>query len=495
MSDKPVYESHGSYDFSNNVNSRSSQDGIARPVRPVNNVNRVPQNRVSAKEAYARSNGQPQQGPIRRPVRSAYPINNNPKQLRGVNNSRVAGKAYKDKKGKIHKFIKNTAIGFLIALTLATGIHFGVKAINDHIEYTENRDKIVDAVVYNADDGYWEAMMSEDDFREYLETKIDDVAKKEPNMQDFIRDTDDIGEGAIPYMITGEDLRENLSNEDILEALAKYRPYVSKDVEKGKMPKDMSQIISISSAMSDICTTEENKADLVALFDAIIGQNSVNNSKAALEYEIELNEEAKERVIYNTPEELKEKIYVNDNFFNYLERGNSGLYLGTYRNFHNDRIRFINDILQNSYNEALKEVLDKYSDAPSMSTLNEYLNINPKNGIDMAGKFANVESFKEYIEYRNDFYRDILEKQADPDKAISEWDMESSSYQNRIDNQKKVEEIDIVAYVNSLIEILEENKEKAANFEQAKSQYERVKKELEGIRDIKDHSDCDSRGR
>lgn len=491
MSDKPVYENQGSYDFSNNMSNRSSQNRTARPAHSTNSPNRIPQNRVSAKEAYARTNGQLQKGSVKRPVRSAYPINNNPKQLRGVNNSRCAGKSYKDKKGKAHKFIRNTAIGFLAALTLATGIHFGVNAIKDHIEYTENREKIVEAVVEEADGGYWEVVMSEDDFKEYLQKRIDDVAKKEPKMKAFITETDDIGEGAIPYMITGEIPRENISTEEILEALAKYRPYISKSVEKGETIKDINEIISVISSMSEICTTEENKADLVALFDAIIGENSVNNGKAALEYEIALNGEAKERIEYNTPKELEDKIYINDNFFEmlrYAYDNEKGEYLVTYKNFYNDKVSFINEFLENTDNPALKEVLEKYSELGDADELDQYLKVNPELGMNISSKITDVENFKEHLNKRNDFYREIMEKQVDPEKAISELDMESSSYQNRLDNQNRVKEVDIVAYLNSLIEILEENKAKTANYERVKAQYEQAKAELEGTQEKIDHS-------
>jgi hypothetical protein len=70
MSDKPVYENHGSYDFSKQT---------TRPAQPINKPNRVPQSRGSVPNNNQVRTARPiQQGQIKRPVRSAYPINDNP---------------------------------------------------------------------------------------------------------------------------------------------------------------------------------------------------------------------------------------------------------------------------------------------------------------------------------------------------------------------------------------------------------------------------------
>ena len=57
-------------------------------------------------------------------------------------------------------------------------------------------------------------------------------------------------------------------------------------------------------------------------------------------------------------------------------------------------------------------------------------------------------------------------------KAIIEWDLEISNYQNRLTNQERVGKINPVEYINSLMEILKKHKEKTANFEQAKAELE-----------------------
>jgi hypothetical protein len=242
----------------------------------------------------------------------------------------------------------------------------------------------------------------------------------------------------------------------------------------------MSQIISVASLMSDICITEENKEDLVALFNAIVGHDSVNNSKAALEYGIKLNEETKTRLEHDTPEELKENKRINDNFFRgFSSLNNRGSYLLTYYDFRDMRLEFMNNVLNHSVNEALRSVFSGYANEPPTSELQEYLRESPVAGMDISGHFSDSGSFKEYIAYRNDYYDYVLGLMADPEKAVDELDMQNAYYQNQIETQNRVASTNMPAYMNGLMDILAEYKENVANLEQAKTDMEASKGNLD----------------
>lgn len=467
MSNKEVYRGSGNYmDPLEDMLRKRREEMQQKPqMRQAPRADMRTVSSPNIKAGVTRNSRQPQQGQVRRPVRSAYPTNNPPKQIRSVDKSRHANKSYKDKDGKAKGFLKKTAVTFLAALALTTGIH-SIGEAKEHFEYTKDRDEIVDVVVEQSDGAFWEVVMAEDDYREYLEEKIDDIASKEPNMKAFIKES----EPSDVATLLGEIPQDRQSTEEVLDALAKYRPYVAESVEKGEQIQDMSQIISVASFMSDICTTKENQEDLVTLFNAIVGHDSVNNSKVALEYGIELNEDIKIRLEHDTPEDLKENIRINDNFFSgFSSLNNRGSYLLTYYDFRDMRLEFINNVLNHSVNEALRSVFSKYANASPTSELQEYLVKTPVAGMDISGHFSDSGSFKEYIACRNDYYKEVLGLMADPEKAVSELDKQNADYQNRIETQNRVSSTDMPAYVNGLVDIFVEYKENATNLKQAET--------------------------
>lgn len=384
-----------------------------------------------------------------------------------------ASKVFKDKRGKLNVLGK-IAVGALTISTLAGVVG---KPLYDALRFnsfvhSENYQKIVDVIEDNYDNSeYLQVSIPKEAYDEYTNGTLKSAIKNEPNMQDFLK-AEDFDPEVWAYLLTGEADRSQMTNDEILDALSDYLPYAEYDSNSDKEDVRDNNISNFA-IMSQYCTTDKNKNGVVNLLDSVIGQSSLSNSKSALEYEIKLNDEKIERIEHNTPQELANKCYVNDNFDKLAQGQDATKYFGPYvYYFYNSRVSFVKNKLRSEDTpKLLREALEKYEKYERMDGVSRELRTIPKEMMN-ATKIANYDEYIDYASFRNDFYNEIMEAQKAPEESIANIEATNTQLNNRIAMQNVVEKFDIPQYMsemNQLILDMRDSEQKSAEAEKTQN--------------------------
>ena len=445
---------------------------------------------------YAQSNRYNQQGNYsqqnrRQQVQNGRPMNNAPQRSGSVPSGRrtfskpqnrsFANKVFRDRNGKLN-VLGRIAVGTLTISTLA-GVGVAGKYTYDTLKFnsfvhSEDYQKIVEVMQDNYENSeYLQVSIPREAYDEYTNEILKTAIKNEPNMQSFLS-AESFEPAVWAYLLTGEANRGKMANEEILEALSDYLPYA--EYETGDAQKDsLDNSISAFSLMTKYCVTEKSKNNVVNLLDTVIGQNSISNSKEALQYDIVLNEEEIERIQYNTHDELQSKCNINNNFSELAQGKNATDYLKPYvQDFYNSRVEFIQDKLNDKdTSPILKEALEIYSEYKKMDGVSNKLRCEPKKMMG-ALEIANYEEYVDYTSLRNNFYTRIMEEKNDSENATARIEANNSQLKKRIDMQEIIENFDISQYMSEIKELLVESRNSNEKHAEAENTQNHVNEKL-----------------
>ncbi len=375
-----------------------------------------------------------------------------------------ANRIFKDKSGKLNA-LGRIAVGALTISTL-TGAAVAGKNIYETKKFNnflngEEYNSIVEVIEANYDNSqYLHYNIPETAYNEYTEDTLKTAIKNEPNMQTFLEE-EKFNPTVWAYLLTGEVDRSTINNEEIMDALSGYLPYAKYDRNSEK-EEILNNNISNFSMMLDYCTEDNVKNNVVNLLDSVIGQASLSNSKDALEYKRELNEEEIERIEYNTTEELEEKCSVNSQFKDILERnfGQDAVpYLRTYMKFRNSRVSFTNEKLNDSSTpKSLKNALEDYAGHKTWDGIGSDMKLYSIANMS-ASKIANLSEFLNYCSLRNDFYKVIIEEQKEPESSIERINEANSQIDKRIEMLDAVDDFDLQQCMIDINQLMYNKKE------------------------------------
>lgn len=386
-----------------------------------------------------------------------------------------ASRVFKDRRGKLN-LLGKVAVG---ALTISTVAGIGVtgKSAYDTLKFNafvhgEDYQKIVETIGDNYDNSeYLQVSIPREAYDEYTEKALKNAIKNEPNMQDFLKQ-EEFSPEVWAYLLTGENDRSEISDQEILEALSDFLPYA--DYDRDSKEEDvLDNNISNFAFMAEYCTSDKNKNNVVNLLDSVVGENSLSNSIQALEYEIKLNDEEIERIQYNTDRELDEKIYINDNFEKLSLGNDATLYLKPYvEKFYNSRVEFVSEkLIDENTPKLLKNILKKYDGYKKMEGVSSKLREIPQKAM-KSMEIANNDEYNIYAELRNKFYNDVLEEKKNPEESISKIETANVELRTRIGYHEVLERFDIPQYMSEVNELLEEIRDSS----QRESQSEKEQK-------------------
>lgn len=395
-----------------------------------------------------------------------------------------ANRVFRDRRGKLN-VLGRIAVGALTISTL-TGAAVTGKYAYDTLKFnsfvhSNDYQRLVDVIQDNYDNSeYLQVSIPEEAYTDYAEGTLKATIKNEPNMQSFL-ETEEFDPNVWAYLLTGEVDRSTMDNEEIIDALSDYLPYAEYDSNSSD-EEVLDNNISNFAIMSQYCTSDKNKNGIVNLLDAIIGQSSLSNGKGALQYKIKLNEEEIERIEYNTPEELINKCYINNNFDKLACGQDATYYFKPYvYNFYNSRVDFMKDKLGNADTpKLLKDALEKYVTCEKMDGVRKELRTMPEEMMN-ATKIATYDEYMSYASLRNEFYNRIIEEQKTPEESIAKIEEVNTQLGNRIEIQSVIESFDIPQYMrelNGLIEDMRDSKEKYAEAEKEQNRVDEKARDL-----------------
>lgn len=387
-------------------------------------------------------------------------------------------RVFRDKRGKLN-LLGKVAVG---ALTISTVAGIGVtgRSAYDTLKFNafvhgEDYQKIVETIGDNYDNSeYLQVSIPREAYDEYTKKTLKSAIKNEPNMQDFLKQ-EEFSPEVWAYLLTGENDRSEISDQEILEALSDFLPYADYDSDS-KEEDVLDNNISNFAFMTEYCTSDKTKNNVVNLLDSVIGESSLSNNTEALKYKIKLNEEEIERIQYNTASELQEKIYTNDNFDKLSLGSDSTLYLKPYiEKFYNSRVEFVSEKLNDeSAPELLKNILKKYAGYEKMDGVNSKLRAISQKAM-KAMKIADYSEYKTYTALRNELYSKILEEQANPEEAVENIEKSNLVLQTRVGYQEALERFDIPQYMSEVNELLEEMRDNTQRESQFQEEQEQIK--------------------
>lgn len=421
-------------------------------------------------------------GNVQKPKATTYQnqLSQTPKrQLKNKANCNSKGKKFRDKSGKFIEALKKLGKGALVigvGGVIVASTFWGVMEAKLNKFIAEECQDIRTAISMNYDKSqYLQTSIAEDDYTEYTNATLKDSIK-DKDVRALIQESN-IDPNILAYILTGEADRDSFSDKELLEALNNAKLYMSaelKDDENGKL--DFNEILAFGSSMSPICTSQDNKDNLVALVDAMIGKKSIANSKEALSCKKTLNKKAEERIQYNTTGELNDKININENFENLGQGWDGTDYIKTYYiKFHNPRVEYAHNIIEDeNASPILKEILSKYKSWETQ----DYADIRTRLAPDVMMDATKIAKYDEYIKYaalRNDFYRTILEYQANPEQSIAELNMNNAKLDKLIANQEHVSDKgELNPYLKELLSVQKE-------IEQYKNKLNEANNRAEGL--------------
>lgn len=356
----------------------------------------------------------------------------------------------------------------IIAALIAAGILIPGSIAIDKIQNNQELNKIVETFSDAIKETYQnsEFMMQNFDmstYAKYVKPIIKDTIKTETPLQDFLSQ-EEYDTQTWLYILSGEGDRLSIQNDSILSAFNHYYSY-SEDVSFDKKTGEPDKLISYFSHLAQICTTENNKNDLIALFDAEVGSSSISNSKDSLNY---TQSKIEEIYSYDYIPTLEYNISTNNNFEKNIEDSPSR-YMQPYFNLYNQRIESAQNIISGHSLQDVREpeTLKKLVEKTSKKDITDSYQA-AKYGI-----FIEALPKSEYISYitiRNKVYQSAIDVLRDSPETKNALTQDINNIANRLHAYD--------AYDSKNPQILQEIYSSFTDLEKANKAVEKAKAEI-----------------
>lgn len=309
---------------------------------------------------------------------------------------------------------------------------------------------------------YLQTSFRQEDYYEYCEETLNDTFKSENELVEYLSN-EDFDENTWLYILIGEGNRLEISDEKIIEELARFEPYSAENIkydEKG-MPKEY---VSYFAQLAINCSSESSEKDLILLIDGIVGRTSISNSKDALYHDNEKIEEIHRHIKWQDKTDLKRNISINNTFEENVKEDRS--YLQPYiEKVYNPRIETAQEIAEGKIltNVRNPELLKKFTRSLTYRSIISNPGAVANNGIfEINPKVADEKEYETIRNTRNALYEYCIYAIDNPEVANKELEAISENLENRLESYIMVKEMD-EDFLKQLLGITQQNQQKHTN--------------------------------